>query len=85
MEEIDNHIGRGGSLLAFSYYNDCIENGGLHIVDVDEYRNDEVMAITKWPDKDKMKLKYHVHNDPLRDVRVAIHQLMHEIHEKYDC
>jgi hypothetical protein len=73
ISEIDNHIGRGGSLADFSYYDDC----GAGIIDVHEYREDE-LTYSFW--EPAMRLcKVHTKNDPYRDVRVATHQLVQEI------
>ena len=75
MEEIlDNQIGRGGSLKDFEYYDEC----GVSVIDVRENRIDEAAALC---DQAQKMCRAHSCFDPMRDVRVATHQLMRGIHE----
>ena len=77
MEEIDNHIGRGGSIADFAYYNDC----GAVVVDVHEYRKDE-LTYTDWEPAERL-CAVHANRDPFRDVRVATHRLFQECRKLY--
>lgn len=80
MEETDNHIGRGGSLKDFSYYDECMLRG-LKIIDVDENRKDEAASLCA---QAKKMCTAHSCHDPYRNVRVAVHQLIYEIHESME-
>ena len=79
MEEIDNHMGRGGSLKAFDYYDKQMsQERGITIVDVNENRIDDAAALC---DQAQKMCAAHSCFDPMRDVRVAVHRLMNEVHE----
>jgi len=83
MEEIDNHIGRGGSLKDFEYYNDFVTQGrGLLVIDIDENRIDDASALC---DQAQKMCIAHSRHDPQRSIRVAVHQLVYEIRDKYGC
>jgi len=82
MEEIDNHIGRSGSLTGFAYYNECTDNRGIRLVAISENRIDEAASLC---DQAQKMCKAHSCFDPQREVRVAVHRLMYEIRKKYGC
>lgn len=64
----------------FVYYNDCIDGGCLPVIDVREYRKDDAAALC---DQAQKMCKAHSCFDSMRDVRVAVHQLMEKIHREF--